>query len=236
MQCLNVGKPKMSHENINTLIASIGLLIGLVTAWHQFGPSPDELEIEVTDRFEFSIPFESLRPFPKLNDEPERTIAGPVFWKAVLYNKLDRPLSIKELKTFMISEAGGLSQYSDMQLGVFDIDKKPIHFPISIESRNAKAIFIGLNIPVLKDQPEEKSCFKPNLSRRDVEVCYFSKGVDLFGNTVDYTEYPNPGGEPFISVRWPDGTTSPSFVSVIRTGDNSEFSARFQYYPSMKIN
>ncbi|MCG8038445.1 MAG: hypothetical protein JAZ19_15550 [Candidatus Thiodiazotropha taylori] len=82
----------MSHENINTLIASIGLLIALVTAWHQFGPAPDELDIEVTGKFEFSTPFESLRPFPKINGGPERIIAGPVFWEAVLYNKLDRPL------------------------------------------------------------------------------------------------------------------------------------------------
>lgn len=223
----------MSRENINTVIASLGLLIGLITAWHQFGPSPDELDIEVTGRVNLSTTFDEIRLFPSFNNSAPKILAGPIFWRTVVYNKLDRPLTIREMETFMLSEHGGIIEYSDMELGFFDMEKNPINFPITIDSRNVKAIIIGLNIPVTKEKPSENPCFKPNSALRDVEVCYFSKGEDLFGNAVDYSEYPNPGGKPVVSASWSDGISSPNFLSVVRTGDNTEFSARFQYYPGM---
>ena len=134
----------------------------------------------------------------------------------------------------MISKSGGLIYYSDMEVGIYSIDKSPVQFPLSIQSRHAQAIVIGLNIPVIKDSSTDSPCFNENSSKRDIEVCYFSKGVDFFGNEVSYTEIPNPDGDPFVSVSWPNGTQSPEYLTHIITGDNTELSVRYQYYPSLK--
>ena len=69
----------VTRENINTIIATVGLVIALITAWNQFGPSPDRLDIEVTGRVELSAQVNKIGYFPELAGEKSQIIAGPFF-------------------------------------------------------------------------------------------------------------------------------------------------------------
>ena len=119
---------KISHENFNTLIASVGLLIAVFTAWHQFRPAPDKLDIEVTGRVDLGVPLTKGNPFPDLDGKKNKYLAGPIFWRAVLYNNLDRAVSVLDIDTFMSDASGGLIQYSSMLVGTFETTSPSLHW------------------------------------------------------------------------------------------------------------
>ncbi len=208
----------IKHETVNSIIGVLGLVIASITAFHQFVPPNDNLDIEV-------VPVPSNKTLNQYMDfqdgqsDDVLKISGPFFWKFTAYNSLDRTVTIKEIETKLLSDTGGLIYYSDLAVGTFDRDLKPLSLPISIEAREAKVIMLALNIPI----KNQESCVVSQSTIREVERCYYSHGRDLFGNEVILL---SDG-----VVQWGDIPKSPSFLSTLITGDNSEFHKTLSYYP-----
>ncbi|MDV6254332.1 hypothetical protein [Vibrio sp. EA2] len=93
----------MKHETVNSIIGVLGLLIASITAYHQFVPPSDQLDIEVV-----SVPStQPLNEYIEFQDglsEEVRKLSGPFFWEFTAYNSLDRTVTIKELETKLLSD------------------------------------------------------------------------------------------------------------------------------------
>ncbi|EGR2558865.1 hypothetical protein DX887_24070 [Vibrio alginolyticus] len=208
----------MKHETINSIIGILGLGIASVTAYHQFVPPSDTLEIEVTP-VPSNQPLKELVQFQDGLTDEVRKLSGPFFWKFTAYNSLDRTVTIKEIHTKLLSDVGGLIDYGDLSVGTFDRDLAPLHLPVSIDAHEAKVIFLALNIPV----KYQEQCEISNSTVNDLEKCYYQYGHDLFGNKVESLATG--------IVRWEGIPKSPSFISTVKTGDNSELRKTLNYFP-----
>ncbi|EOY4517370.1 hypothetical protein ABMY01_22415 [Vibrio vulnificus] len=208
----------MKHETVNSIIGVLGLVIASVTAYHQFVPPSDNLEIEVT-----SVPSnEKLNEYIEFQDglsDEVRKLSGPFFWKFTAYNDLDRTVTIKEIDTKLLSDIGGLIDYSDLSIGTFDRNLAPLHLPLSINAHEAKVIILALNIPI----KYQEHCTISNSTVQDLERCYYGYGHDLFGNPVERL---TTG-----VVQWKGLPKSPSFISTVKTGDGSELRKTLSYFP-----
>ncbi|MEZ9443214.1 hypothetical protein AB4516_18185 [Vibrio sp. 10N.222.54.F12] len=206
------------HETINSVIGILGLIVASITAYHQFMPESDQLELEVSSILT-SVPLKQYYNFEDGISDEKLKISGPFFWKITAYNSLDRTVTIKDIDTKLFSDNGGFITYSDMNLGIFNRKLDPLSLPLSINANEAKVILVGLKVPIVN----EASCFSSENTRSDIERCYYEKGYDLFGNTVTKNS-PN-------SFSWDSFTKAPVFLSTIRTGDNSKIYNELSFYP-----
>lgn len=222
------------HESINTAIAVLGFAIASVTAWKQFGPNPDSLDIEVSSPIANDLSFQRVTGYIDTVRAVDREVAGPVFWEITAYNSLDRTVTIKDIETYLLSEGGGYISYSDLELGVFDRKLKPLELPLTISARSAQVLVIGLNIPIVKDKSKESNCYGEFTTLKSYEKCRYKSGFDMFGNPVNYSEFGSGDNPKHYSVSWEQGNDSPRFITMLRTGDNSKLHYRLQYYPFAK--
>ncbi|WP_299022788.1 hypothetical protein [uncultured Photobacterium sp.] len=207
----------IKHETVNSVIGVLGLMIALVTAYHQFVPEGDKIDIDVSP-IPTSVPLKQHFDFQDGISDEVFKISGPFFWEFTAYNSLDRTVTIKDIDTKLFSGAGSLIDYSNITVGTFDRELKPLSLPLLIGSHEAKVILIGLNVPIIS----EDSCFSSQSSMSSVQRCYFEKGYDLFGNSVSTIQ----GG----AVSWDELPKSPVFLSTVKTGDNSEFHRKLSFY------
>ena len=208
----------IKHESVNSVIAVLGLLIAIVTAYYQFVPKSDNLNIEVST-IPSNLPLIQHFDFQDGLSDKVFKISGPFFWKFTIYNNLNRTTTIKKINTKLLSGAGGLIDYSNLTVGTFDRELQPLPLPISIGANEPLVIIVGLNVPILS----EESCFTQQSTLNEVQRCYFEKGYDLFGNPVHSID----GG----AVKWEGLPKSPIFISRVITGDNTEFNKTLSYYP-----
>jgi hypothetical protein len=188
----------LTHATINSIIGLAGLTLALFTAWHQFGPTPDHLIPDVEGRVDIgaSIKVGDIA-FPAFDKRKLSPVAGPVLWRAVLYNDLDRPVTVRSIKTLFLHPEGGLSYYSGLQATVLDGSSPGTTqvLPFVVKPREAKAIILALNIPVYPEDNEQAPCLKSDVLLHEIEKCFFLRNRDLFGNAVKATIYPNIGGK-----------------------------------------
>lgn len=138
-----------THERINTALALVGLAIASVSAWYQFGPDPDELKIEVEGKVAVGN-IETVRKWNFL--ESAGVLIGPVAWKFVVYNPLDRPVSVVGIDVFYIPK-DSLVKYTDLLSGVtVSSTNSAMNFPVTLASREATAFNLSLNIPAEADE------------------------------------------------------------------------------------
>ena len=207
----------MKHETVNSIIGVLGLLIASITAYHQFVPPSDQLDIEVV-----SVPStQPLNEYVEFQDglsEEVRKLSGPFFWEFTVYNSLDRTVTIKELETKLLTDIGSLIDYSDLSIGTFDRNLVPLQLPLSINAHEAQVIVLALNIPV----KYQEHCKISGSTVQELEQCYYQYGHDLFGNEIERLAYG--------AVQWKGLPKSPSFISTITTGDNSQLSKTLSFF------
>lgn len=225
----------MKHETFNSIIAILGLSVAAITAWHQFVPVSDRVELTSEGRINLGRNLE-VNPvgLGALYGGKPMSAAGPVTWKVRVYNASDRPVSIVSFSIFLLSEDDRKIQYSAMRerLSPYDSSLAEQMLPDKIGAREAKAYLISLSMPFERDQGGDPKCEDEVTRLRDLERCFFLKGRDLFGNPVTVTRYDSDPSGP-ISVRWDQGNASPRFSAVFETADGSEFETRLSYFPNL---
>lgn len=224
----------MKHQTFNSIIAALGLSLAATTAWYQFAPAADRIELTSEGRINLgrNLEFSPVGLGALYGDRP-MSVAGPVTWKVRVYNASDRPVSVVSFSVYLLSENGGRVRYSAMRerLSPFDVSLAEQVLPDKIGAREAKAYLISLSMPFERDQNGDPKCEDEATQLRDLERCFFFKRRDLFGNPVSVTRYDSaPSGS--FSVSWDQGHTGPHFSVVFETADGSQFATRLSYFPN----
>ena len=161
--------------------------------------------------------------------ESPGVLIGPVAWKFVVYNPLDRPVSVISLDVFYIPKEG-LAKYSDLLNGVTESSTNSImNFPVTLAGREAIAFNLNLNIPAEADEESEENCINSGTHISEIEKCLYVKGRDLFGNGVTVQSRTTD----HLNVSWSGSFDSPTFLLILKTADDSEISKIFRYYPEL---
>jgi hypothetical protein len=225
----------LKHETFNSIIAALGLSLAAITAWHQFVPGSDDIELVSEGRVNLGQKLE-INPTGSFDPDTGMPVptAGPVTWKVRVYNAADRPVSIVSYSLFLISKAGGRVQYSGMNdmLAPYDAPLTTQVLPDNISARVSKAYLISLSIPFVSDLGDGPRCEEQAVQLRVLERCLFLKGRDLFANPVTVTQYGSDPSGP-ISVSWDRGNEGPLFAAVFETADGSEFVVHLPYFPEL---
>ncbi|GEM_PF-3173759 len=216
----------MKHENFNTAIALLGLLLAAFSTYTQLKPEKDELDLAVTASLNPNTKFElkDNKYLPKEVFGENKKLAGPASFTLEASNNMNRPVTIKKIKIELVKNDHGIIYYPQM----FNAsDKKTIdtlHTPVTIEGHSVIQRELSINIPIHYDD-RVSSCFsRPDLfvsepiSFNNIEYCYFSHGIDFLGNKVQLTQYEG-GGTIFTKT---SGGHSLTYKLTIKTGDNSE--------------
>lgn len=223
----------MKHETINSILGGLGLLIALVTAWFQFAPTADQLQVVSEGRIDFGTPVEvKNRAAFDTSTGKSQPVIGPVVWKIRVHNEADQVVSIVDWQIFLIASDGRLTQYSSMQENLSALDRvlTPISLPINIPANETTAYYVSAHVPFDRDVFETSECFEPARGLRQTENCVILGGKDLFGNSVFITKY-DPTFPNSFSVTWESVERTPQFFVRLETADGSNFSVFLSYLP-----
>ncbi len=222
---------QINHENINTVLAALALLLAVPAAWNQFRPPRDRIDLLSAERVDLGEPINVTASLPLLGPTPG-PLVGPVYWKVVLYNPLDRAVTVASIDAFFLAPfSKGLAQYSGMvdSLRSGSTPSESVSAPISIEAHEATSVLIGLDIPTAADSPQSPphSCLTEGSTLQRAERCRFEEGSDLFGNPV---KSQNPAGSA-LAVTWTGSMLEPRYIVKVKTADGSQFTTVLNYYP-----
>ncbi|TCC06806.1 hypothetical protein E0L21_12515 [Kosakonia quasisacchari] len=216
----------MKHENFNTVIALLGLLLAAFSTYTQLKPEKDELDLVVTASLNPNAKFElkDNKYLPEGIFGANKKLAGPASIMLEVSNNMNRTVTIKKIKIELVKNDKGIIYYPQM-INVSDKDTiDTLHTPVTIEGHSVIQRELSINIPVHYEE-RISSCFsRPGLfvsepiSINNIEYCYFSHGIDFLGNKVQLTQYEG-GGTMFTKT---SGGQSLTYKLTIKTGDNSE--------------
>lgn len=231
---LDLRLQQMKHETFNSVLGALGLCVAVVTAWYQFAPAADDIELVSEGRVNLGreLEFQPVGLGAAFGGSP-MSVAGPVSWKIRVYNASDRAVSVVGFSIYLLREDDGKIQYSAMheRLSPFDASLKEQILPVGVASREAKAFLVSLSMPFRRDQSADGKCEEQTNQLRELERCFFLKGRDLFGNPVTVTKYDDEPDGP-MSVSWDLGNEGPRFSVVFETADGSRFETRLSYFPN----
>lgn len=224
----------MKHETFNSILGALGLSLAAITAWYQFAPVSDKIDLVSEGRVNLghSIEYQPAGLSVFFFGDAPMLVGGPVSWKIRAFNSTDRPISVVGYSVYLLNEDDRRIQASALKgrLSPFDASLTEQILPDSIASREAKAYLVSLSLPFTRDQSVENKCEDQTNQLRDLERCFFLKGRDLFGNPVNVTKY-SPEPDAPISVSWRHKFKGPRFTIVLETADGSQFEAKFSYFP-----
>lgn len=230
----------MKHETFNSIIAGAGLLLATFTAWNQFRPSPDNITLVS----EGKVGTQSLMQVNKFGppiyankneDLKTNPTIGPVLWKLRVFNKMDRNVSIVGSDVFLLTQDNRRMQFTGIGgiQSVVGVDPQPVIFPQNIPANEGRSYIVNLRVPIAVSEPESEPCLQEEQTLRDIEVCFYSRGRDLFGNEVRANFDPNDPDN-FFHASWPSGQSGPRFLITLQTGDGSRFQAELSYFPTVE--
>ena len=216
----------MKHENFNTAIALLGLLLAAFSTYTQLKPEKDELDLAVTASLKPNAKFElkDKKYLPEGIFGENKKLAGPASITLEASNNMNRPVTIKKIKIELVKNDQGIIYYPQM-INISDKNTiDTLNTPVTIEEHSVIQRELSINIPIHYEE-EISSCFsRPDLfvsepiSLNNIEYCYFSHGIDFLGNKVQLVQYEG-GGTIFTKTL---GGHSLTYKLTIKTGDNSE--------------
>lgn len=224
----------MKHETVNSIVAGLGLVLATFTAWAQFSPKADELQIisegrtETGNRIE-TTEFGSINPATEL---PAPTI-GPTTWRVRIHNQTDRSVSVVNWDFFLLSSEDKRIMYSAARekLDPVDVSLSSLNLPINIPAHQTNAYLISAFIPFDRNVFEEEvDCFASKPTLHEAEKCVWHSQKDLFGNEITILNGdPSPHN---MNVRWDDRPKAPKFLVEFETADGSKFPVVLSFYPN----
>lgn len=220
----------MKHEYINSIGVILGLCLGAVTAWHQFGPQKDTIMLTTEHRVDVGAKLE-IEPIGTLSltTGENQPVLGPVTWKIRADNPTDRAISLVSFKAFLLTEDGSPVYYSTMreQLSPLDAPLSILRLPENIPPHESRAYLISLFVPYVSDEDTRNKCDENAIKLRVIERCFFKKGRDIFGNKMKYRDI--EGGNFVATMEEP--FEGPKFAVIFETADGSKFVTQLSFLP-----
>lgn len=154
-------------------------------------------------------------------------------WQLILSNTGSRRISITNYRVLELVEnpqTGEIAPryYSDIQGALLDSNNNPIDLPWMLDSGESKKfrVYVGLlaDVEAYKILADEQ---ESTLSVRNARLALGRKGIDIYGNRVDFHEFPNG------TYRWSSSSEahSPVFLFEFETGRDNKLSAIASEYP-----
>ncbi|ECH0718640.1 TPA: hypothetical protein ROI13_001625 [Escherichia coli] len=211
----------MKHENVNTIIAVAGLGLAAFSTFMQFKPQQDILDIVVTaDNSDNRGFFLKGKPLPDEIFGDSKILAGPYNLFFEISNNINRPVTIKGVDIKLLDDKGSPIDYRDTVYS--ESDKKTLTNPVQYEPHTVKRFNVAINIPIVYGK-EFNKCFHPtgfivdqHRYFGDIRFCYYSEGVDFFGNKVN-SRVLEGGGIYFTK----DESKYLNYKVTVVTGDNT---------------
>ncbi|ELY4458097.1 hypothetical protein SMZ60_000559 [Cronobacter sakazakii] len=129
----------MKRENINTIIAMLGLILATYSNYKQFKPESDKLELTINTgeigSSELELNKDSSVPKALYGDDTR--LAGPASIILELSNNMNRPVTIKKIEVELIKDGTAIN-YSSM---FNPLDKKTLdnlYSPTTIAEHSVK--------------------------------------------------------------------------------------------------
>lgn len=215
----------LSHEALNTLIAATALIVSAVTAWVQFAPESDRVEIISQERVRSHTPVKlDNTPIPLPNQTQGTVVVGPIFWRVVLFNPTGHPVPVTGIG-LSYGHPQGEIRFSKMLAGIStESDGRPAIFPVMLAPHEGKSLLIAAHVPVQGLVKGEELCARRLQTLQDFENCLFDRGRDLFGNKG--TRLTRGTG-----FSWQTAPSSPEYVALITTAGGFEARKTLTYYP-----
>ena len=148
-------------------------------------------------------------------------------WKFVISNTASRKLSIVNYSIHS-GNFSGSSYYSGLDGGMYDEEGNQVKLPITLESGDSKILDIYIRIMV--PQKVFDILYKINndsLSSHRAFLILSRKNLDIYGNTVEFTEY--PGGASIWQIDRAQ-QKSPRYWFQITTGRGNLFTTSTSEY------
>ena len=223
----------MKLETVNAIVGCLALVLASVTAWAQFAPTSDNLQVVSEGRVNLGRPTDVVKngTFDLEKNTPQPTI-GPATWKVRVHNETDRVVSIVGWQIFLLTKDGGRVKYSAMRelLSPVDPSLPILNLPINIAAHETAAYFVSASVPFDGSAIEKSACFEPRRSLADTEQCVLASGKDIFGNSVSVVRY-DPDHPEIFSATWEGQMNAPSFYLEFETADGSVFPAVLSFLP-----
>lgn len=220
-----------SHEAINTMIAAAALLLAGITAWFQFAPEADQLQVVTQQRVRSNSRIRLDRtPLPLPNTNEGTMTLGPVIWRVVLFNPTSHPVALTGIDLAYAHPQGEIwSSY--MLAGIqSEPEGRAVDFPVMLVSHEARALLIYAVIPAKTlSQPAEMSCRQRLETLQAFESCLFDQGRDIFGNRG--TRIAAGAG-----FRWDEEPVAPIYMATIRTATGYVTRTPLTYYPAVGVS
>ncbi len=225
----------MKHAIINTILATMGIAIAATTAWFQFAPASDQLQLASEGLVNIDQTIK-VTPSPGLSliSPTSNAVLGPVIWKLRVYNASDRTVSVVGYEVFLLTNEDHRAYYSEMreQLVTFDALLNNQLLPDNIAPRSSKAYIVSMHIPFELDENSTTDCVGKKSKLTDIQRCFFKKGRDLFGNPVE-TLYSSSDAKEEALTGWQVDFNGPRFLVIMETADGSKFKTVLSYFPFM---
>ncbi|MCQ8228700.1 hypothetical protein [Pantoea trifolii] len=222
----------MKRENINTIIATLGLVLAACSYYNQFKPETDKLDVAVNTGFVASSELELNKDIavPRALYGDSTRFAGPASIILEVSNNMSRPVTIKKIQVELVKDGTAVS-YASMFNPLDQKTTDNLLTPTTIAEHSVKKIELRINIPIYYGE-EVSSCFKriksANLKNEgfgNVRFCYYKNGIDLLGNKVQLKQFEGGG----YLVESSKGNSLNYRVTAI-TGDNSKIVSLATFY------
>ncbi|MEN4683826.1 hypothetical protein [Pantoea agglomerans] len=222
----------IKRESINTIIATLGLIVAAGSYYNQFKSESDKLEVVVNTGFVASSELELNNDIavPKALYGDHARFVGPASIILEVSNNMSRPVTIKKIEVELIKDSAAVSY-----AGMFNpLDQKTsdnLLSPTTISEHSVKKIELRINIPIYYDE-RVSSCFKKSKPAKlqveefgNVIFCYYKNGIDLLGNKVQLKQFEG-GGYLVESSK----VNSLNYRVTAITGDNSKMVSLATFY------
>lgn len=161
----------------------------------------------------------------------EQNISGypailPTWYRIVLINNGDRPINVIDYNLQQIT--GTITQYSNMDIGLFDRSGQQIEFPLNLKPQDS--IAFNLRVGLLINPKAFKTIQNNSISKNETNIYLINSllaknGMDLYGNSAEYI-----GEDNAYSISVSPNRTEQIFSITFITSNHKSFTSFFSWY------
>ncbi len=216
-------QPKGGKYNISLFIALLSLIVAIAALGHTFWQSWKHEKEELIIRVDSIVENAPIR-LSSIDFGEEGQVVHLPFRMSVT-NSGNRNLSLIEHRIFQLVGEGPIEEnkryYAGIDGGLFNLNGTKAKIPISISQGKNIAYITYVGVLVNKDVIETLEPYQDQaLSRRAMSKILGRKGLDIYGNTIEYHE----DSDGTFSYKVKDSATRiPVFVFQWKTGKGKKF-------------